>query len=395
MSYNVRKIRLRKTRLLDEFSAESGTLYSDTVKFFWRTVRKKGLWLKPSSLMRIFNSDRLHAHSADASVQAFFHSLKSWRALRKTYPEASPPHRLRKFFQVVWKNSAIRVKKGDLVLSNGRGNEPLVLENWKHPLPVQCVLGWNGTGYELACVYDHESPGLHPEKNILSVDLGQIHLAATSQGMIFNGRLLRSLQQWRHKKLSDLQNRMSTKRKGSREWNRLKDCKGKFLRKVGNRVSDILHKYTTGIVSTCKREGMDTLVVGDLRGYRQDNDKGNERNQENHGWLYSRTTKMLEYKCERSGINFRLQEESYTSQTCPTCGNRKKMRGRNYACPKCGFVGHRDVVGAVNILGKYLGHAVPVVAAMRPAFGVRYKPYLNVAQGFAMPLRTCGALAPA
>jgi len=213
--------------------------------------------------------------------------------------------------------------------------------------------------------------------------------------MIFNGKLLRSLQQWRYKKLSDFQSKMDIKKKGSNKRDTVRKQKHKFIKKVDNRISDILHKYTTGIVSTCKNNGMDTLVVGDLKDYRQNNNCGHQRNQENHGWLYSKITWMLKYKCEKSGLNFRMQEESYTSQTCPVCGYRKKMSNRNYICPKCGFIGHRDVVGAINILGKYLKQKVSVVAAMRPAFGIRYKPYVKVAQGFYMPLRTCGVLTPA
>jgi IS605 OrfB family transposase len=47
--------------------------------FFWRTVRHKGIWLKPKHLMRLFTSEKLHAHTSDACVQAFFAGLKSWQ----------------------------------------------------------------------------------------------------------------------------------------------------------------------------------------------------------------------------------------------------------------------------------------------------------------------------
>lgn len=178
---------------------------------------------------------------------------------------------------------------------------------------------------------------------------------------------------------------MDVKKKGSRSWKRLRSHKKKFFKKVENRTNDILHKYTTGIVSTCVRDGKDTLVVGDLRGYRQDNDKGKERNQENHAWLYSKTTWMLKYKSKRAGLNFRLQNEAYSSQTCPVCRKRKHSKGREYRCA-CGYHGHRDVVGAFNILKMYLSSSgkqdKSVVAAMRPAskiMDIKYVPNLRVA----------------
>jgi putative transposase len=49
-----------------------------------------------------------------------------------------------------------------------------------------------------------------------------------------------------------------------------------------------------------------------------------------------------------------LEDEHHTTQTCPCCGNKKKPKGRVYQCGVCGFVGHRDVVGASNILSRRL-----------------------------------------
>lgn len=386
MNYHSRKFKVvGKAQLLEALTLESGQLYSNTVKFFWRTVRKKGIWLKPSSLMRLYPSDKLHAHSADAAVQAFFQSLKSWNTLKKSCPQAKPPRRLRKHFQVTWKKSAIRIKSGTLILSNGKNNEPLAFHGWLNDMPIQCVLRWHGSGYEMICLYEHAVPEVKPECNVLAVDLGQIHTAATSDGTLYNGRLLRSLRQWRNKKIADITSKMDVKKKGSRSWKRLRNHKQKFLKKVENRTKDILHKYTTGIVSTCIRDGKDTLVVGDLRGYRRDNNKGKVRNQENHAWLYSKTTWMLNYKSQKAGLNFRLQNEAYSSQTCPACGKRNHAKGREYRCA-CGYHGHRDAVGAFNILKMYLSSSgkqnESVVAAMRPAskiVDIKYVPNLRVA----------------
>jgi putative transposase len=59
--YNVRRINIGKTAQLDELAGACGDLYSQTLVFFWRTVRHKGIWLKPKHLMRLFTSDKLHA----------------------------------------------------------------------------------------------------------------------------------------------------------------------------------------------------------------------------------------------------------------------------------------------------------------------------------------------
>src|SRR2546421_1729603 len=91
--YQVRRVNIGKTAQLDELARACGELYSRTLVSYWRTVRHKGLWLQPKHLMRWHISANLHAHTADACVQAFFASLKSWRERRKADPTAKPPRR--------------------------------------------------------------------------------------------------------------------------------------------------------------------------------------------------------------------------------------------------------------------------------------------------------------
>ena len=81
-----------------------------------------------------------------------------------------------------------------------------------------------------------------------------------------------------------------------------------------------------------------------------------------------------------------LQDEHYTSKTCPVCGQKRKSKpvGRVFHCTnkKCGFTWHRDGVGACNIRAKYRGEfGVPhVVGGMAPPTGMRFGPHVRVAQ---------------
>src|SRR5712691_4126937 len=79
-------------------------------------------------------------------------------------------------------------------------------------------------------------------------------------------------------------------------------------------------------------------------------------------------------------MNVTLQEESYTSRTCPHCGYvRSKVKGRVFRCPTCHWTYHRDGVGSINIRHKYLGQ-FPVVGAMAPPTGIRFRPHTWVAR---------------
>ena len=59
--YQVRRVNIGKTPQLDELAHECGLLYTQTLVFFWRTVRHQGIWLKPKHLMRLFPRDAQRA----------------------------------------------------------------------------------------------------------------------------------------------------------------------------------------------------------------------------------------------------------------------------------------------------------------------------------------------
>ena len=301
--YKARKLKIGSTEQLDALALASGKLYSQTVVSFWRVVRKKGVWLKPSSLMRLCNSKDLHAHSADATVQSFCESLKSWRKRRKTDTEAKPPRRRKRFFKIRWKNSAIRLKEGLLILSNGKGNQPLYFE-WQWELPVQVEIGWDGEQYELRATYAVKQQAEPIGNKVAGIDLGEIHIAVSHDGdncRILNGRLLRSKRQYQNKIKAILQSKIDTKGKGSKRQRRLIEIKRKQLKKLNNQIKDILHKQTTHLVSTLHEEGVQTVVIGDIRGIRKDLDYGKKANQKLHQMSTGTARRMTAYKAERLG----------------------------------------------------------------------------------------------
>ena len=374
--YRVKRINIGKTAQLDELARECGKLYSQTLVFYWRTVRHKGIWLKPKHLMRLFTSKRLHAHTADACVQAFFASLTSWRERTKTGdPDAKPPRRRKWYFRVEYKRSAMQLKDGTLRLSNGKGNEPLVL-NWPWELPQTVILHWTGTQYEAIATYHEARPTVPlPQGDIAGIDLGEVHTAVSHDGdrtLILNGRLLRSKVRYRNKLQAKLNSRIDGQmKKGSRRRKKLIRSKQIQLKKIQNQIKDIEHKGTTKLISTLHADGVQTVVIGDVRDIRRDNDVGHSNNQKIHQWSHGSVRHKLTYKAESLGMEVALQDEHYSSRTCPHCDYvRSKSKGRVFRCPKCGWSFHRDGVGGINIRRKYLGLG-PVVGVMAPPISIR------------------------
>jgi putative transposase len=242
--YQVRRMYIGKTAQLDELAHACGELYTHTLVFFWRTVRHKGIWLKPKHLMRLFTSAKLHAHTSDACVQAFFACLKSWRARRETDPDAHPPRRRRWYFRVEYKHTAIHHKDGVLTLSNGRGNAPIIL-NWPWEAPKTVVIHWTGTQYEAIATYKIEPHATPTGEKVVGIDLGEVHIAVSHDGTethILNGRLLRSKKQYQNKLKATLSRKIDRKKKGSRRRKRLIRSKHKQLRKLKHQIKAIEQK---------------------------------------------------------------------------------------------------------------------------------------------------------
>jgi putative transposase len=393
--YIVRKLRIEKTSQLDELARAAGELYSRTLVSFWRTVRKKDVWLSGYSMEKWYTSDKLHAHTSDAITQSFYASLKSWRSRRKLDPSSKPPKRRRWFYKVIWKSTAIKLKEGTLRLSNGKENQPLVID-WQWDKPKQIELGWNRNTqcYELRACYlqsnieedaeleetrgsrdAEETSAFAPSSsssavravqssNIAACDLGEIHPMVIADGVntdIYNGRLLRAKRQYQNKLKAKLSKLIDKKKRGSKRRKKLIKSKQKQLAKIKNQIKDIEHKLTSKAVSVLRRRSIQTLVIGDVRDIRKNIDHGKKANQKLHQWNFGSIRQKLEYKCAKIGIQTELISEEFTSQECLACRKRNKPKNRNYCC-SCSFQFHRDGVGSNNIRAKYLGVRLELVA---------------------------------
>ena len=99
----------------------------------------------------------LHSQSVQACADAYFDCLKSFFQVKKSNPDAKPPKRTPKFFKVRWKSSAIRIKDGHLILSNGQGKEPVILEGVKEK-PKYVEMHFKRGHYYFALVYKVDVP---------------------------------------------------------------------------------------------------------------------------------------------------------------------------------------------------------------------------------------------
>ncbi len=374
----------------DALNAESGRIYTLTLIWHYRIYRRKGLWLSSAAAEKLGDSlapTTQHAHSRDAAQQGFYKACKTTVACRKAGLDVKYPHKRKKWRTTIWKDTGIR-KQGDmLLLSRVRGQEPVVVS-----LPSNLVRLPPEAFREARLVWDRaarhyfwhlviEDGVLPPEKppgtKTAAVDLGEIHPAAVTDGeetVIFSARALRAVRQNTARRLSEIQRLQDAKVKGSQKWRQLQQRKNRFLAQQKRRTRDIEHKVSRAVVDWAVERKVGTLAVGDVREVANGKRLNAKSQQKISTWAHGRQRDYITYKAEAKGTHTDLEDEAYTSQTCPRCKERHKPTGRVYACPACGFVSHRDAVGAANILSHRLygevGHLKPPsIVKYRQPFG--------------------------
>ena len=379
----------KPTEQLDEINRLGGRIYSKTLSLAFKTHKQKGFWISDGGLKAYLKFKRYpcQAHSVQAVIDDYCGARRSYFANAKTNPNAKPPHKSKKFHTFTWRATGISYKRGKLRLSMGKDNEPLwvkIDKKFHKKVPAEVSLVYNRTTkqYEFHATYIMQPKKTKAKSGAaVAVDMGEIHPITTFDGFnseIYNGRELRSKVRYREKSKTNINRKLSRCKRYSRRWKKLKRAKDKTLAALSNQLRDMRHKITSRFVSTCRERKIETIVIGDIKHIRQSIQYGKKRNEKLHQWAFSKIRDMITYKAKAVGINIDTQDEAYTSQTCPSCRNRKKPSRRTYHCSKCKWQGHRDVVGASNILTAYQGWLFnPVVGVVVSPIGVRFNPHLR------------------
>jgi len=108
------------------------------------------------------------------------------------------------------------------------------------------------------------------------------------------------------------------------------------------------HKATRHVIDFCVEQHVGNLFIGNPHGVRQES-RGRHHNQRTAQWEYGKDIAYLTHKAKQARIACFTGSERGTSSRCPRCGHRHKPKNRNWVCRACGFTGHRDLVGSVNM----------------------------------------------
>ncbi|MDP3972396.1 MAG: transposase [Candidatus Nanopelagicales bacterium] len=335
----------------------------------------------------------LHAHSVQAIAHDLFDAIATSRTNRKLGIKTRSPWREKKYRPLHFtRNFGWRVTaEGKLNLSFGQGKgkgsrRPSItlplpdVRDARTGLSVppsawgEIVLCWDRDArrWSLRIPYRTTVPTLpqgeltDPGTVLVGVDEGIINpmaLAARSgnrvEGLVISGRGIRSIKRLRNKHIGSLQKALSRTKNGSRKHKRLVAKKRKVQAKTDRQLRNADHHVSRLAANWMFDLATDghtgeirpvVLAVGDVRGIERNTNRkrraSRSTRQQLSQWSRGRQERYL---AEKTGLRIDYIPEAHTSQTCPTCGHRRKPSGRVYACPTCGNRMNRDLVGAGNI----------------------------------------------
>ena len=293
----------------------------------------------------------LSSQSVQMVVHAFLANIDTTQQLRQTNPKMKYPYKEKRFYPVMWPAQAIYRHQRHIVLPMGRGNASLILPLTLPDNSGACRLVWNN-GFELHVCIEVVQAKDAPGENRATVDLGEIHLAAvtttTGKALVVSGRGIRSLKRERNKKHGQLARKQARCQKYSRRWKKLQHARNTMRSRNHRRVRDLRHKATRQVINFCVQEQVGTLFVGNPHGVRK-RKSGRHHNQRMSQWEYGKDISYLTHKSKQAHIMCFTGSERGTSSQCPVCGHRHKPKNRVWKCQRCGFIGHRDVVGSINM----------------------------------------------
>ena len=220
---------------------------------------------------------------------------------------------------------------------------------------------------KLVCELIYEKDIMKVEKTdkVASIDLGLENLFTIAfnynkKGISIKGTKLKAINQYFNKLKASSQSILPHKQYTSKLINQL-------MYKREEQLRNYIGYYTNKLIEILKKEKISKLVVGYNKGWKQEINIGSKNNQNFVGIPFRKILDILKYKLEDNGIEYKEQEESYTSKASYLDNDDipvyKENDGTNYIFSgkrikrgiyksKQGKIINADLNGALNILKK-------------------------------------------
>jgi len=276
------------------------------------------------------------------------------------------PRYKRKYNLVEYNNQVISKKKLKLgYIGTNKMEQGIKIANRHKDLDCKCFRIYNKDD-KIICELIYEKDVIEVEKTnrVASVDIGLENLFTIAfnynkKGISIKGTKLKAINQYFNKIKSKLQSLLPNEQYVSKSINQL-------MYKRAEQLRNYIGYYTNKLIEILRTERISKLVVGYNKGWKQEIDIGSKNNQNFVSIPFRKILDILKYKLEDNGIEYKEQEESYTSKASYLDNddipiykeeiNEIKFSGRRIKRgiykSKQGKIINADLNGALNILKK-------------------------------------------
>ena len=226
-------------------------------------------------------------------------------------------------FNLVLQSNAISIKDGFLTvpMSNAftliYGREKIKIKLPEHInankiKEIRIIPILDGKKFKIQYVYEVEPEQLNlNQSETLAIDIGLENLATcistVGTSFIMNGRGIKSINRLWNKRRAELQSILPKNQRTSNLIRRL-------TLKRNNRVNDCIKKTARYIVNHCIENNIGTIVCGYNVDFKRSINLGKKNNQQFTQISFGSLREQLENLCQRYGMRYVEQEESYTSK---------------------------------------------------------------------------------
>lgn len=298
-------------------------------------------------------SDRVHKAFAN-----FFRRVKDKSCKKKGFPRYK-----RLIKSMTYPQSGFKFVSDKRLYVSKIGNIPIILHRLPKGKIKTLTIKGNRAGQWFACFScELEYPTVkHTSKETIGLDVGLESFATLSDGSkIENPRFLINSE----KRLKRLQRKLSRKKKGSANRRKARFRLAVQHIKVANQRNDFLHKLSRTLTLKYAK-----IAIEDLNIKSMVHNHFLAKSISDASW--SVFIQMLSYKAVICGGQIIKVNPRGTSKTCSQCGTVIDMPlgKREFKCPSCGFVCHRDHNSALEIHGRagLARTCTPVDDCVRPS----------------------------
>ncbi|QRF76471.1 transposase, IS605 OrfB family [Thermoplasmatales archaeon] len=342
------------------------TTYGDLVKIFQ----------EPSEEEDHNNYQKLPAQTAQWTIRktkqawdSFFRAIKAWKKRPDKFMgrPGLPGYKARDGeFLLIFTNQQCSIENRILKFPRIMGVEVKTRLNDVKLKEVRIVP--QGTGYMMEIVYEKEIADIPvpKPKRVMGMDIGVRNLVTMGnnipdKGIAVKAGLLKSINQYFNKELARYRSINDLQGNERKQTKRLQ----KLFMKRNRKVKDIMHKVSKSIVEYAKSMGIDTIVIGHNKEWKQSPAMGRKNNQNFVQLPFNMLITQIKYKAEEAGINVMIQNEDHTSK-CSFLDNESVEHHDTYLGRRIrrgtfrsanGKLIHADLQASYNIMKKAVPEA--------------------------------------